>query len=54
MTDCFALLMAYSRGMPEAKALRNSFQHISSLGELDEIAGHSVSAAGTASCVAVS
>ena len=37
-----ARLMAYSRGMPEAKALRNSFQHISSLAELDDIAARSI------------
>lgn len=41
-----ARLMAYSRGMPEAKALRNSFQHISSLAELDAIAAHSIEAGG--------
>ena len=42
-----ARLMAYSRGMPEAKALRNSFQHISSLAELDGIAARSIAASGT-------
>ena len=42
MASMRARLMAYSRGMPEAKALRNSFQHISTLGELDEIAKHSI------------
>ncbi|HWB60882.1 MAG TPA: tRNA dihydrouridine synthase DusB [Chthoniobacteraceae bacterium] len=47
-----ARLMAYSRGMPEAKALRNSFQHISSLAELDEIAGRSIAAAKDASLLA--
>ena len=30
-------LMAYSRGMPDAKALRATFSHVASLGELDEI-----------------
>ena len=39
-----ARLMAYSRGMPEAKALRNSFQHISTLAELDGIAERSIAA----------
>ena len=39
-----ARLMAYSRGMPEAKALRNGFQHISSLAELDDIAARSIAA----------
>ena len=33
-----ARLMAYSRGMPAAKALRNRFQHVESLLGLDEIA----------------
>ncbi len=31
-------LMAYSRGMPDAKALRAKFQHVSTLAELDDIA----------------
>ena len=35
-------LMAYSRGMPEAKALRGRFQHISSLSELASIAEESL------------
>lgn len=39
-------LMAYSRGMPEAKNLRALFQHIGSLAELDDIAAaHLASAA---------
>ncbi|MDQ3621161.1 MAG: tRNA-dihydrouridine synthase, partial [Verrucomicrobiota bacterium] len=33
-----ARLMAYSRGMPEARRLRERFAHVSSLAELDEIA----------------
>lgn len=37
-----ARLMAYSRGMPDAKALRNSFQHVSTLAELDGIAENSI------------
>ncbi len=37
-----ARLMAYSRGMPDAKALRNRFQHISTLAELDDIAAESI------------
>ena len=37
-----ARLMAYSRGMPEARALRNSFSHVSTLGELDGIAEQSI------------
>ncbi len=31
-------LMAYSRGMPDAKALRAKFSHVGSLAELDDIA----------------
>jgi len=38
MASMRARLMAYSRGMPEAKHLRNSFSHVSSLEELDRIA----------------
>jgi hypothetical protein len=29
--------MAYSRGMPDAKALRARFSHVGSLAELDDI-----------------
>jgi hypothetical protein len=32
-------LMAYSRGFPEAKFLRSLFSSITSLGELEDIAG---------------
>ena len=35
-------LMAYSRGMPEAKHLRNQFAHIASLAQLDEIAAANI------------
>src|SRR5436190_15774486 len=36
-----ARLMAYSKGFPNGKLLREKFQHVSSLGEIDEIAsGH--------------
>jgi nifR3 family TIM-barrel protein len=38
MSSMRSRLMAYSRGMPEAKHLRNSFSHISTLDELDRIA----------------
>lgn len=47
-----ARLMAYSRGMPEAKALRNSFQHISSLAELDDIAARSIAGCGASGLLA--
>jgi hypothetical protein len=36
-----ARLMAYSRGFPNSKMLREKFQHVSTLAEIDEIAsGH--------------
>ena len=35
-------LMAYSRGMPEAKALRAQFSHVSTLAELDAIAAQNL------------
>ena len=35
-------LMAYSRGMPEAKALRAKFSHVSTLAELDGIAAENL------------
>ena len=38
MSSMRSRLMAYSRGMPEAKYLRNSFSHISTLEELDRVA----------------
>ncbi len=37
-------LMAYSRGMRDAKGLRARFQHVSSLAELDEIAASNLDA----------
>jgi tRNA-dihydrouridine synthase B len=47
-------LMAYSRGMPEAKALRNRFSHVSSLSELAQIAVESIAMhEGDSGCVAV-
>src|SRR3954452_23182832 len=33
-----ARLMAYSKAFPQAKLLREKFQHVSSLAEIDEIA----------------
>jgi tRNA-dihydrouridine synthase len=35
-------LMAYSRGMPDAKHLRAKFSHVTSLTELDEIAEENI------------
>jgi nifR3 family TIM-barrel protein len=52
MSSMRARLMAYSRGMPEAKGLRNSFQHISSLAELDGIAARSIEANGSTGLLA--
>lgn len=41
MRSLRARLMAYSKGFPNSKALREKFQHVSSLGEIEEIAaGH--------------
>ncbi len=37
-----ARLMAYSRGMPDAKSLRNQFGQVSSLADLDRIASQSL------------
>jgi tRNA-dihydrouridine synthase len=39
-------LMAYSRGMPDAKGLRGRFSHIASLMELEEIAAENLHDAG--------
>jgi nifR3 family TIM-barrel protein len=38
MRSMRARLMAYSKGFPSSKALREKFQHVSSLAEIDEIA----------------
>lgn len=38
MRSLRARLMAYSKGFPEGKHLRDQFQHVSSLAQLDEIA----------------
>ena len=38
-----ARLMAYSRGMPEAKMLREKFAHVSSIAELEDIAAEHIS-----------
>lgn len=38
-------LMAYSRGMPEAKHLRQRFSHVASLAELDDIAAENMAGA---------
>jgi tRNA-dihydrouridine synthase B len=38
MRSMRARLMAYSKGFPNGKALREKFQHVSSLAEIDEIA----------------
>ena len=40
-----ARLMAYSRGMPEAKGLRAKFQHVGTLAEVAEIAHESITRA---------
>jgi tRNA-dihydrouridine synthase len=38
-------LMAYSRGMPQAKQLRASFAHVASIAALEEIAAANIGAA---------
>jgi tRNA-dihydrouridine synthase len=38
MRSMRARLMAYSKGFPNSKSLREKFQHVSSLAEIDEIA----------------
>jgi tRNA-dihydrouridine synthase B len=43
-----ARLMAYSKGFPNGKLLREKFQHVSSLGEIDEIAAQHMEAQGAA------
>jgi hypothetical protein len=35
-------LMAYSKAFPHAKLLREKFQHVSSLAEIEEIAFHHI------------
>ncbi|MDP9291495.1 MAG: tRNA dihydrouridine synthase DusB, partial [Verrucomicrobiota bacterium] len=37
-----ARLMAYSRGMPEARELRGKLQHVSTLAELEAISAESI------------
>jgi tRNA-dihydrouridine synthase len=37
-------LMAYSRGMPDARRLRDKFAHVASLAQLDEIAEENIAA----------
>ena len=44
MRSMRARLMAYSRGFPASKALREKFQHVSRLAELDEIAAEHIAA----------
>ena len=40
MRSLRARLMAYSKGFPNSKALREKFQHVASLAEIDAIASH--------------
>jgi tRNA-dihydrouridine synthase B len=42
MRSMRARLMAYSKGFPNSKALREKFQHVSSLAEIDEIAAEHI------------
>jgi nifR3 family TIM-barrel protein len=48
MRSMRARLMAYSKGFPNSKSLREKFQHVSSLVEIDEIASHHLGPQGAA------
>jgi tRNA-dihydrouridine synthase B len=48
MRSMRARLMSYSKGFPNSKALREKFQHISSLAEIDEIASQHLTPQGAA------
>jgi nifR3 family TIM-barrel protein len=45
-------LMAYSRGMPEAKYLRSRFSHVASLAEMEDIAAESIAHGGAEAALA--
>jgi nifR3 family TIM-barrel protein len=45
-------LMAYSRGMPEAKYLRSRFSHLASLAELEDMVAESLARAGAEAALA--
>lgn len=47
-----ARLMAYSKALPHAKLLREKFQHVSSLAEIDEIAANHMDAVAASLCEA--
>src|SRR5206468_12725948 len=51
MRSMRARLMAYSKGFPQSKQLRERFQHISTLAELDEIASDHLAAHGVEAVV---
>src|SRR3979411_2926833 len=48
MRSMRARLMAYSKGFPNSKTLREKFQHVSSLAEIDEIAAQHLAPQGAA------
>ena len=48
MRSMRARLMAYSKGFPNSKMLREKFQHVRSLAEIDEIASHNMAPQGAA------
>src|SRR5436853_1798552 len=48
MRSMRARLMAYSKGFPNSKALREKFQHVSSLAEMDDIASQHMELQGAA------
>jgi hypothetical protein len=41
-------LMAYSKNFPEAKALREKFQHVSTVAEIEDVAEHHLTRSGNA------
>ena len=47
MRSLRARLMAYSKNLPEAKSLRDKFQHVSTIAEVEEIAGRHITQSGS-------
>ncbi len=52
MASMRSRLMAYSRGMPDAKHLRQRFSHVASVAELEDIAEQNLTHANSAAAVA--
>ena len=47
MRSLRARLMAYSKNLPEAKSLRDKFQYVSSVAEVEKIAGRHITQSGS-------